>query len=331
MKAIFLCGNNANVDYVYGPSQLTGLEAVTGIERHVYSLDEARTSALAREAEVIFSTWGMPRVEYDEIPEIFPRLKAVFYAAGSVQAFAEPFIRRGIAVFSAWQANAVPVAEYTLAQILLASKGFFTVQALCRKDRAAAAALCKKYTGMYDIKVGLLGLGAVGAQVARLLSGYSCSVLAFDPFASDEKLRTLGAERADMDRIFAECDIISNHLANLPATRGIITREHIMSMKECATFINTGRGPQLCEQDLYDKLVTDPTVTALLDVLTDEGNSDTNPLNSLANCFITPHIAGSMGNEVRRMAQYMIDEYVRWTAGENVLYRVTPEMLATMA
>lgn len=331
MKAIFLCGSESNISYVYGPSQMERLAEATGIDSHVYTLEEAKKSECVRDAEVIFSTWGMPRIEYEEIPAIFPKLRAVFYGAGSVQAFAEPFIRRGIAVFSAWQANAVPVAEYTLAQILLASKGYFAVQAMCRTDRAASVVLHKKYTGMYDINVGLLGLGAVGAAVAKLLKGFNCRVLAYDPFASDEKLEALGTVRASMEQIFAECDIVSNHLANLPATKGIIRREHIMSMKSNATFINTGRGPQLNEKDLYDKLAQCPEVTALLDVLTNEGESDTNPLNSLPNCFITPHIAGSMGNEVRRMAEYMIDEFLRWQKGEKTEWRVTPEMLATMA
>lgn len=331
MKAVFLCGSIDNIRRVYGPAQLERLMAITGIETRVCTVDELRAGVWGNDAEVVFSTWGMPRIEYEEIPVILPRLKAVFYAAGSVQAFAEPFIRRGIAVFSAWQANAVPVAEYTLAQILLASKGYFTVQALCRSDRKASAELNRCYTGMFDITVGLLGLGAVGGAVAKLLRGFNCRVLAYDPFASDEKLAELGAERADMASIFAECDIISNHLANLPATQGIITREHIMSMKEYATFINTGRGPQLNEHDLYDKLKACPGVTALLDVLTNEHESDANPLNTLPNCFITPHIAGSMGNEVRRMAEYMIDEYERWEKGEPTQWRVTSEMLATMA
>ncbi len=330
MKAIFLCENHSNVHYVYGPFQLERLAEATGIEDRVLKIDDIRRQG-SNDAEVIFSTWGMPRIEYDEIPVLFPNLRAVFYAAGSVQAFAEPFIRRGVSVFSAWQANAVPVAEYTLAQILLASKGFFNVQALCRTDRAASAALNKKYTGMYDITVGLLGVGAVGAAVANLLKGFNCRVLVYDPFASDDKLAALGAQRADMEHIFAECDIISNHLANLPATRGIIKRGHIMSMKEYATFINTGRGPQLDEKDLYDKLAADTTITALLDVLTNETESDNNPLNKLPNCFITPHIAGSMGNEVRRMAEYMTDEYLRWEKGERTNWQVSPEMLATMA
>ncbi|MBQ4089698.1 MAG: glycerate dehydrogenase [Clostridia bacterium] len=331
MKAIFLCENRHNIDYVYGPAQMAELKRITGIDGKVYSLDEARRSPEARTAEVIFSTWGMPKVAYDEILEVFPELKAVFYGAGSVQAFAEPFIRRGIDVFSAWQANAVPVAEYTLAQILLASKGFFTVQQRCRTSRTASNELSANYPGMYDIRVGLLGLGAVGGAVAKLLKGFNCEVLAYDPFASDEKMEALGARRADMAEIFASCDIVSNHLANLPETKGIITREHIFALKLYSTFINTGRGPQLSEEDLYDKLRADETVTALLDVLTDEQYSDTNPLNTLPNCFITPHIAGSKGNEVRRMAQYMIEEYGRWQRGEALNWRVTADMLATMA
>lgn len=66
-------------------------------------------------------------------------------------------------------------------------------------------------------------------------------------------------------------------------------------------------------------------------MLSDEGNSDTNPLNALPNCFITPHIAGSMGNEVRRMAQYMIEEYGRWIGGSETRWQVSARMLATMA
>ena len=73
------------------------------------------------------------------------------------------------------------------------------------------------------------------------------------------------------------------------------------------------------------------TRTALLDVMTDEANSDHNPLNALGNCFITPHIAGSAGQEVWRMAQYMLDEFERFQRGEACRYEVTPAMLATMA
>lgn len=82
MKAIFLCENKHNINYVYGPAQQAALKRLTGLDGHVYTLDEARGSEEARGAEVIFSTWGMPEVEYAEIPEVFPALRAVFLRSG---------------------------------------------------------------------------------------------------------------------------------------------------------------------------------------------------------------------------------------------------------
>ena len=331
MKAIYLCESAENLEKVYGARERAALAALVDIGDDIYTLDVARADDAVRAAQVIFSTWGMPKVEKSEIEALFPNLRAVFYAAGSVQGFARPFIEKGIKVFSAWQANGVPVAEYTVAQMELAAKGFFQIQQLTRTNRQAARREMLSYPGMYDISIGLLGVGAVGAAVAERLKAFDCRVLAYDPFASDEKLANLGVTRAEMDEIFANCDIVSNHLANLPETQGIIKRSHLMAMKDYSTFINTGRGPQLDEGDLLELLKARPTVTALLDVMTDEENSDANPLNALPNCFITPHIAGSMGNEVRRMAAYMADECGRWQRGEPLRYEVTLKMLDTMA
>ena len=331
MKAIYLCDSRENVANVYSEKQKKMISEMVEITDRVYSLEDARNCPEVRDTEIIFSTWGMPRIEKDEIGEIFPKLRAVFYGAGSVQGFAGPFIEKGIKVFSAWVANGVPVAEYTVAQIALAAKGFFRLQQLMHENRLSARAEMENYPGMYDIKIGLLGLGAIGARVAEMLKAYDVEVLAFDPFASDEKMAALGAERASMEEIFASCDIVSNHLANRPETQKIIKREYFMSMKDHSTFINTGRGMQLDEKDLTDLLVKKPTVTAVLDVLIDEENSNSNPLNDLPNCFITPHIAGSMGNEVRRMAAYMADECARWLEGRELRYEVTAEMLKTMA
>lgn len=329
MKAIYLCEKKGNIAYVYGPRERQRLAPYAG--EAVYSLEEAARSPEGRQAEAIFSTWGMPHLEEAEIPRLFPNLRAVFYAAGSVQHFAAPFLNRNIAVFSAWQANAVPVAEYTVAQMALAAKGYFRVQALCRQSRQDAARAAGSYPGMYEIKIGLLGMGAVGRRVASMLRAYECTVLACDPYAHGEVFEKTGAIPATMEEIFRECHIVSNHLPNLPSTRGLITRKMLFSMREGATFLNTGRGPQLQEADLYDLLREKPGTTALLDVLTDEADSDENPLNRLPNCFITPHIAGSMGNEVHRMARYMADEFFRWQAGQEPMWQVTAEMLSTMA
>lgn len=332
MKAIFIDSNPATIHRVYAEKQMAALREIVELDEKVYtSADELRAADLS-DVEVLLSTWGMLPLTEAEIKETLPAAKVLFYAAGSVQGFARPFLNSGVRVFSAWQANGVSVAQYTYAQILLSAKGFFRVeQAMRQTGRQSGYEVAGHYIGAYDLKVGLLGCGAIGTQVAEMLKNTDCEVWAFDPFLSEERARELGVKLTDMDDIFANCDIVSNHLANLPATVGIIKRRHLMSMRPYATFINTGRGPQLDEQDLYDALTTDPTRTALLDVMTDEQKSDSKPLAKLGNCFITPHIAGTSGHEVRRMADYMIDCLKVYQTGEQPKYEVSMKMLETMA
>ena len=328
MKAAFMGSSTANLDRVYAPKQREAL--MERMEMLPGYFSDIHDPAL-RDVECLFSTWGMLQASEEEIRACMPKLKYLFYAAGTVQAFARPFLNCGVRVFSAWQANAVPVAEYTIAQIVLALKGYFPSQAAIRKSRQAAREVFAHYPGCFDVKVGLLGCGAIGSMVAERLKAFDVEVLVFDPFLSDERAEQLHVRKTDLAEVFSVCDVVSNHLANLPATVGIIKREHLLSTKPYSTFINTGRGPQLEEKDLYDMLTMDSTRWALLDVLTNEQHSDENPLNTLPNCLLTPHIAGSSGMEVRRMAEYMIEAFDLVTAQKPCSYEVFPKMLDTMA
>lgn len=327
MKAIYLSADTRNLERVYGPKQRERISALLGQTPEECSAFPKKTDDI----EAIFSTWGMPAPTAEEVRERLPRLKAVFYAAGSVQYFARPFLENGVRVYSAWRANATPVAQFAYAQILLAAKGYFQVQALTRSSREKAKALFSKYPGVYEIRVGILGCGAVGGALCEMLQQTGLEVLAYDPYLSEERALSLGVRRADIAEIFRECLIVSNHIPNLPSTVGVIKREHILSAPPCSTFINTGRGPQLNEGDLYDALTADPSPTALLDVLTDEGQSDANPLTHLPNCFVTPHIAGSSGLEVRRMAEYMADALETYLKGAPCGCEITQKMLETLA
>ncbi|MBR6767193.1 MAG: hydroxyacid dehydrogenase [Clostridia bacterium] len=328
MKAAYLCANPGAISYVYAGKQHGMVEERVDLLPGVFtSIKDERL----KDVEAVFSTWGMPVCTEEEIRRYLPKLRYVFYAAGTVQAFARPFLKCGVRVFSAWQANAVPVVEFAHAQIMLALKGYFQTRQAMKHGRSEGRNVFGNYPGVFDVKVGLLGCGAIGSRVAEKLKDSDAEVLVFDPFLSDERAAALNVRKTDLDEIFAECDVVSNHLANLPETVGIIRREHLLSMKPYSTFINTGRGPQLDEKDLYDMLTSDKTRFALLDVMTDEENSDSNPLNGLDNCWITPHIAGSSGNEVRRMAEYMIEAYEKAQAGEACSYEVTERMLETMA
>ena len=331
MKAILVSRDPEAIGRVYASPRREAIES--RVELHPAVVDGLRpefAGAMA-EADVAFSTWGMLAPTEAEIEKALPRLRAVFYGAGSVQGFARPFLARGVRVYSAWHANAVPVAQVAVSQILLSAKGYFRVQPLMRESAAAARERLAHYPGNYGLRAGLLGLGAVGSKVAESLVSHGIEVVAFDPYVSKERAESLGVRLAGLDEIFASCMIVSNHLANNAETAGILRREHFLSMPPHSTFINTGRGPQLREGDLYDALIADPTRTALLDVLTDEGEADGNPLRALPNCLITPHMAGPTGREVRRMGDYMIEAFDRFAAGEPCPYEVTIDMLNTLA
>ena len=289
----------------------------------------------AADADAIFSSWGMPALTPDEIAAHLPRLRALFYAAGSVQEFARPFLARGVRVWSAWRENAVPVAEVAVSQILLANKGFFQA---CRRNRSKDARLpCHRYftafPGNFDCRIGLLGCGGIGRLVAGALRAHRVEVLVFDPFLPDEDAAALGVRKASLDEIFATCQTISNHLANNARTRGMLGYALFSKMLPNATFLNTGRGAQVVEADLVRALSEAPDRTAVLDVTWPEPPEEGSPFYGLPNVFLTPHLAGSSGNEVRRMGEAMLEEFRAWRDNPAASSRreVRAAMLETMA
>ena len=328
----YLTGGPA-IRRVYPESVLAALSAEAGLDAtSVLSADDLRAGRAA-DADWLFSTWGMPELDADEIRRGLPRLRAVFYAAGSVQYFARPFLDCGVRVFSAWGANAIPVVEYAVAQIVLANKGFFQCAALSRDPAGREARRhFATFPGNYGCRVGILGAGMIGRQVARrLVRDYRLEVLVYDPYYADEKAREDGVRKASLDEVFATSQTISNHIANLPATVGMLHYGLFSRMLPNATFLNTGRGAQVVEADLVRALREEPSRTAVLDVTLPEPPQEGSPLYALPNVFLTPHIAGSAGDEVQRMSEYMLEEFRRVASGASALYEVTPAMLATMA
>jgi phosphoglycerate dehydrogenase-like enzyme len=315
---IYLCEKEKNIRNVYGTQDTVCRKA-----------DILQNSLRFRDTEYVFSTWGMPVFSEEEISEYFPALKAVFYAAGSVQQFARPFLNCGVKVFSAWAANAVPVAEYTVAQIILANKGFFKTMAYT--DWASAGKESKLFPGNYNAKVGIIGAGMIGKLVIRMLKSYNLEVLTFDPFLPGETAEELGVEKVSLETLFRECQVVSNHLANNAQTIGMLSGALFEKMRPYATFLNTGRGAQVVEADLIKVLKARPDLTAILDVTFPEPPEEGSELYSLPNCILTPHIAGSSGNEVRRMGEYMEAEYQNFIQKKPCKYEVTLEMLKTMA
>lgn len=326
-------GSLWNIDYVYAEKTKSLLAEDLEFLPPVTKKEEIATRAHELSSvSYIFTTWGMLTLTESEIKTYLPSLEAVFYAAGSVRYFAAPFINCGVKVFSAWAANGVPVAQYTAAEILLALKGFFATLHNNDGDEWHRHNPPVRYPGIMDEKVGIIGAGMIGRMVIEELKRYPVEILVYDKFMPEDAISALGAKKAELSEIFSECLVISNHLANNEATVGMLNYDLFSKMRNGAVFINTGRGAQTVTEDMIRALEENKTLTAVLDVTDpEEPPKPGSKLYKTNNVYLTPHIAGSIGNEVHRMSEYMYDEYISLTSGEKTKYEVSLQMLATMA
>ena len=331
-KAVFMSENKAAIPNAYAESLRAEMAEVFEFLPDIYTLkDESEDRAALADVEVIFSTWGMPRLDEEQIKSILPNLKAVFYGAGSVQYFARPYMACGVEIFSAWAANAVPVAEVTVAEIILANKGYY--QRMQYEDGAwTNRAMKNAPLGNYNTNVGIIGAGMIGKLVIKMLAPYKLNVFVFDPFLPQAVADELGVTMVDdLPTLFEKCHVISNHLANNPQTVGMINKSCFDRMMPSAVFINTGRGAQVVEDDMIAALKECPERVALLDVTMPEPPVADSEMYKMRNIILTPHLAGSIGLEVQRMGEYMFEESRRWLNGENTFWGVTEKMLETMA
>jgi len=333
MQAILLGSRgNPSLSRVYSDTLVQEIAERVSLIPDTFTIEDLdEDPARFRDVRFIFSTWGMPALSEADIARCLPHLEAVFYAAGSVQNFAAPFLSRGVRIFSAWAANAVPVAEFATALIVLSGKGFFQSLRRTKENYGQARGYSESFPGNFGVRVGILGAGMIGSLVIERLKASDLSILVYDPFLSDEQAKALGVHKAGLEEIFSTCQTISNHLANKPEICGLLDSSLFDRMLPNVTFLNTGRGAQVVEPDLFLALEAEPGRTAVLDVTDPEPPVDLDRIRLLDNLFLTPHIAGSIGNEHHRMARYMVEELDRLLKGEPCRYEVTSEMLKTMA
>jgi len=322
-------GNPKWIESVYGMGRMETVAGMTNLCPEIILPENFdRNIDFLRKVEVVFTTWFLEPMKAEILYQL-PALKAVFYAAGSVRHFAAPLLDRDILVVSGWQANAVPVAEFAQAQIILAAKGYFHN---VRDIRAGVYFHdCFRGKGNFGEQIALLGAGAIGQKVIELLHPFNLRVMVFDPFLAPEKAAELGVRRVSLEEAFSKAYVISNHIADLPETRGMIHRRLFESMRSNATFINTGRGYTVDEEGMAEVLKLRPDLTALLDVTQVEPPPEDSPLRLLPNAQLSTHIAGANNDEFIRLADYCIEEFRAWRDGEPLRYAVSKAMLETMA
>jgi phosphoglycerate dehydrogenase-like enzyme len=315
---------------VFGGGRRERVAALTELYPHVVDARNfAEHAAALRDVEVIFATWGLPAFT-DAHFAAMPKLAAVFYAAGNVKAFATPLIERDVVLVSAWAVNAIPTAELVLSQILLTCRGYFRAVRGYAATHDLAAAKAFRRTGAAGETIGLIGMGWIARRLTAHLHGFGFRVLASDPLLAPERARELGVEKVELEELFARSYVVSNHVPDLPSTRGLLGGALFERLRDGATFINSGRGAQVVEADLARVLAARPDLTALLDVTWPEPPAAGSPLWRLPNVVMSPHIGGTIGDEVGRLADCVIEEFEAWQAGRPLRYQVTREILETM-
>ena len=325
---------NWQIKRSYSPCVRGKLAEILDIPDEVYTQDDLGAPALSQ-AEIILSTWGIPVLSEDEIARHLPNLKIIFYAAGSVQNFARQYFANGVRIVSAWAANAVSVAEFTLAQIILANKGYFLSSYLFKEqgiEKAHDHSLWS-HNGTFDTKVGIIGAGMIGRKVIELAKacGLRADFFVYDPFLSDKDAERHGVVKCPLENIFTQCQTISNHVADNEQTKGMLHYGLFNRMLPNAAFINTGRGAQVIEKDLARALTEYPGRIALLDVTYPEPPESGHVFYKMPNVFLSGHISGTIGREIYRMGELILSELDLFMHNKPMNYEVTEEMLATMA
>ncbi len=284
------------------------------------------------DCQIVMTEWGSVRFD-ENILQYAPNLEAVFYAGGSIRGIvSEMFWDRGVVISSAYGANAVSVAQYTLCQIIGCAKRLWQYTHEVREVKNFPSRNTYPMPGTYDSVLGIISLGMIGWQVCRYIQAITeMKIIAYDPYIGSEQARAMGVEMCSLEDVFRQSDIVSLHTPALEETTGMITGEHFKMMKPNSSFINTARGIIVRENEMIEALQERKDVTAVLDVTHPEPPKATSLLYSLKNIILTPHIAGCMGAECKRMSRYMIDELERYLSGKKLKWQISQERSLVLA
>ncbi|AXE89546.1 hydroxyacid dehydrogenase [Streptomyces sp. Go-475] len=321
-----------HVPQVFPPEVLARLRSSVDIDPALVAgdfTDPRVRDALAR-TEILVTGWGCPRLD-ETVLDAAPRLRAVLHSAGSVKSFATPGIwRRGIAVSSAAAANALPVAEYTLAVILLAGKDVFAARERLRATRASAGWGVIPGIGNHGRRVGVIGASRIGRRVLELLRPFDLRPVLTDPYVDEKEAAALGVPLLPLEELLRTSDIVTVHAPETPETHRMIGRRELALMPDGAVLINTARGA-LVDHDALVAELRSGRLTAVLDVTDPEPLPADSPLYDLPGAFVTPHLAGSQGNELARLGLAVAEEAERLLAGEELAHAVDPAALERVA
>ena len=313
MRAALLM-DPALVPFVFGDDERARLAEMLEID-----MTDAATSLAGipapSEVELLITGWGVPVIDRDGL-DAFPALRAIVHWGGGIGFLDEAASARGIRISSARAANAVPVAEFTQAMITLAAKdAFWLSRQYCAEQRFIDREATAPRAGLFRTTVGIVGASTIGTMVIEKLRASDVDVLLYDPYATPETAQRLGAELIDdLEELARRSRILSVHAPETPRTAGMISRAVLAALPDGATLVNTARGALVDQDALVDELQRG-RLRAVLDVTEPDVLEAGHPLYTLPNVFLTPHLAGSMGVELRRLGESALAEVERFVAG----------------
>ncbi len=225
---------------------------------------------------------------------------------------------QGVVVTNTPGANSAAVAELTIGLLLNLLRPIQRAAAETRQGgwpRLNGVSLVGK-------TVGLVGLGAIGKEVARRLAGFDCAVVAHDVVADADFARRHAVTLVTLADLLAQSDIVSLHLPVLPETRQMVNAAFLQQMKPGAYLINTSRGELVDEMALLDALVNGRLAGAALDAFQQEPPGADNPLLALPQVIATPHMGAHSDGATNAMGRMALDDCLAVLRGEEAKYRV---------
>lgn len=332
MTALVLMGHDTFVEQ-FDERRLARLRALTPTCEpvHVHDLEALAEADLAQ-VDILLTGWGAPPLS-ERWLERLPRLRAVLHCAGSVKGLVSADLwRRGIRVSTAAEANAIPVAEFTLAAVIMAGKKAPFLAADARRNRQDwTYRTGRGRLSNFGLTVGIVGFSKIGRRVVDRLEQLSdITCLVADPFADHAEVAAAGGQLVTLTELLPRVDIISIHAPQLPSTYHLIGSAELARLPDHATLINTARGSLVDTDALIAECLTG-RLHAILDVTDPEPLPADSPLYDLPNVMLTPHIAGSLDSEILRMTDVALDELERLRNGRPLRYEVVENELAVMA
>jgi len=269
------------------------------------------------------------RVDAELLDRAGPQLKVVSnYAVGFDNVDVDECTRRGIPVGNTPGVLTETTADLAWALLMAAARRIVEGADYVRAGRWKTwGPMLLLGPDVHGATLGIVGFGRIGQAVARRAQGFGMTILYHDPVRlPDEVTQPLGAEYAELDDLLARCDFVSLHVNLTDETRGLVDAPRLARMKPTAVLVNTARGPVVDPVALHAALRDGVIGAAALDVTDPEPIPVDDPLVSLPNCLIVPHIASATPATRGKMAEMAAANLLAGVRGERLPNPVNPEV-----